>query len=438
MIAYLVSCGKNAHMLPQISPLLRVGAVFALLLTALPSGLLGQVSFYSAPPPSDFGNDVGRNETSEDSAPLGLGIFSRKPFNLTFSVREGFDDNVFTTANDKVHSFYTNLAAGINYGFGGSRLQLTSSLNGGMTYYYSRPGDKIDFNGSFSLNAVYLATQRLTVTVNTVTAYLSQPDLSIVGSTNRNDGDYVYSSNTISAAYQWSEKFSTVTAYNFNVVYYVDNDLNQNQGRVEQTISQSFRWLLLPKTTVVAEYRFNPNLYFDADLNTYNNFFLVGVDQIFNPRLKWSARVGAQVGFDDNPDDGDSVYIGPYMESTLTYQAGRTTSLFWNMRYGTEASGLNNVTQRQTFRTGVGLSQAITKRIAFNLGANYQCNYYDQQNVIPSFYENIFDLSVALNFQVVRYASLQVGYQFTADLAPSYTGRNYTRNVAFIGANFGF
>lgn len=426
-------------MLPKtVSPLLRVGAVFALVISALPMGALAQVSFYSAPPPSDIGNDVGRNESTEDSAPVDLGIFSRKPFTFSFAVREGFDDNVFTTTNDKTSSFYTNVAAGINYGFGSSRLQLTSSLNGGMTYYYTRPGDKVDYNGTFSLNAVYLATERLTLTLNTSTAYLAQPDLSIVGGPDRQNGDYIYSTTTISAAYQWSEKFSTVTSYNFTVLYYVDSNLNDNQGHIEQTISQSARWLLLPKTTLVAEYRFNPNTYFEANLNSYNNFFLVGVDQIFNPRFKWSARAGLQVGFDDNPDDGDSVYVGPYAESTLTYQAGRSTNIFWNLRYGTEASGLNNVTQRQTFRTGVGISQALTRRISLNLGANYQCNYYDQNNVIDSFYENIFDVSVALNFQVVRYASLQVGYQFTADIAPEDTGRKYTRNVAFVGANFAF
>lgn len=426
-------------MLPKtVSSLLRVGAVFALVISALPMGALAQVSFYSAPPPSDVGNNVGRNESTEDSAPVDLGIFSRSPFNFTFAVREGFDDNVFTTTNDKTSSFYTNFAAGVNYGFGSSRLQLSTSLNGGLTYYYTRPGDKVDYNGTFSLNAVYLATERLTLTLNTSTSYLAQPDLSIVGGPDRQNGDYIYSTTTVSGAYQWSEKFSTVTSYNFTVLYYVDSNLNDNQGHIEQTISQSARWLLLPKTTLVAEYRFNPNTYFEANLNSYNNFFLVGVDQIFNPRFKWSARAGLQVGFDDNPDDGDSVYVGPYAESTLTYQAGRSTNIFWNLRYGTEASGLDNVTQRQTFRTGVGVSQAITRRLSLNLGANYQCNYYDQNNVIDSFYENIFDVSVALNFQVVRYASLQVGYQFTADIAPEDTGRKYTRNVAFIGANFGF
>ncbi len=70
---------------------------------------------------------------------------------------------------------------------------------------------------------------------------------------------------------------------------------------------------------------------------------------------------------------------------------------------------------------------------------NYQCNYYNQADVIPGFFENIVDLSVGLSFKVNRFVSLQAGYQFIVDVAsPSSTDREYTRNVAFVGANFAF
>ncbi len=431
---------------------------FALGLVASPA--LAQVSFYSAPPPADFNGgltdaalvprDLAEGEapvpeggtaapaSSDGKSTLGDGWFSKLPIDFTFAVREGYDSNLFTTKNNPDSSFYTNWAAGAYYTFGTPRLQLQTSLNGGVTYYYTRPGDKVDFNGQYSLNAVYLATPRLTLTVNSTTAYLSQPDTNIIGGTNRQDGDYMYSHTTLTGAYQWSQKFSTVTSYDFNVIYYMDNNLNQNQGRIEQTLGQSARWLLLPKTTVVAEYRANPVTYFDADLNTFNNFFLVGFDQVFNPRFTWSARAGLQVGFDQNPDDGSSVYVGPYGESTLSYQIGKATSISWMMRYGTEASGLNNVTQRQTFRTGLSVAHAFTRRISMTLGANYQANYYDQNNVITSYYENVFDVAVGASYQINRHWSLSAGYQFTADVAPQAEYREYTRNVVYFGANLAF
>ena len=440
-------------------------AVLGYALGFVASPALAQVSFYGAPPPADFGGGLGNSTAipaslSEAEAPapddaaaipapssggssdgkssVGTGLFSKLPIDFTFAVREGYDDNLFTTKNDTDSSFYTNWAAGAYYTFGTPRLQLQTSLSGGVTYYYTRPGDKVDFNGQYTLNAVYLATPRLTLTVNSTTAYLSQPDTAIVGGTNRQDGDYMYSNTVLSGAYQWSEKFSTVTSYNFNVIYYMDSNLNQNQGRVDQTIGQSARWLVQPKTTAVAEYRANPVTYFDADLNVFNNFFLVGFDQVFNPRFTWSARGGLQVGFDQNPDDGDSVYVGPYGESTLTYQFGRSSSISWMMRYGTEASGLDNVTQRQTFRTGLSLAHAFTRRISMTLGVNYQANYYDQNNVITSYYENVFDVAVGASYQINRHWSLSAGYQFTADVAPDAEYREYTRNVVYVGANLAF
>lgn len=438
-------------------------AVLGFALGFVASPALAQVSFYSAPPPADYngglddttvipsalnqaeapvpdGGTASASSTgsSNGNSFLGDGLFSKLPIDFTLAVREGYDSNLFTTKNNPDSSFYTNWAGGAYYTFGSPRLQLQTSLSGGVTYYYTRPGDKVDFNGQYSINAVYMASPRLTLNINSTTAYLSQPDLTIVGGTNRQNGDYMYSNTILSGSYQWSEKFSTVTTYNVNVIYYMDNNLNDNQGRIDQTIGQSANWLLLPKTTVVAEYRANPVTYFDADLNTFNNFFLVGFDQVFNPRFKWNARTGLQVGFDQNPDDGSSVYVGPYGESTLTYEYAKSSSISWMMRYGTEASGLNNVTQRQTFRTGLSVAHAFTRRISMTLGVNYQANYYDQNNVISSYYENIFDISVGANYQVNRHFSFSAGYQFTADVAPDAEYREYTRNVVYVGANLAF
>lgn len=396
--------------------------------------------FWNAGMPGEFGDNLGDNaiEDSEGGAPLGLGIFSRKPFRFTFSVREGFDSNVYTTRYNPTRSWYTNFGAGISYEFGSPRLQLRTNLAGGLTYYYNRPGDPIDWNGAWTLGATYQATPRLTLSVDTTTAYLSQPNVSILGTSSRQDGDYFYSNTSLSAAYQWTDKFSTVLAYRFGVIYYTEDEINDNQGRIEQTISLSGRYLVLPKTTGVLEYRVNPVTYFQADMDSLGHFFLIGVDQVFNPRLTWNARVGAELRNVDNPVDGESIYLGPYLESNLAYQFGPASSLGWLMRYGTEASGVYNVSQRQTFRTGLNLTHGFTRRLSGQLSADWLINYYDQQNVISSYTENVVTFAMSLNFAVNRFTSLSAGYQYTIDVAPDAPEREYNRNVAYMGANFSF
>lgn len=419
-----------------------------------------QIDFYGAPAPADFSMGIGGNETKPapvsnsvaeseaitegaggedvESGGPGLGIFARKPFLITAAVREGYDSNVFTTRTDPTSSFYTNVALGARYDLGTPRFQLSANIGGGVTYYYSRPGDKFDYNLLLGVSASYKVSPRFILTLNTSTGYLSQPDLSIVGGTNRVNGDYFYTDTILSGRYQWSQKFSTVTSYNFRAFTYLDQGLNDSQGRIEQTASQSFHWLLLPKTTVVLEYRANAVSYYEADLDSFGNFGLIGFDQVFNPRTRWTARVGVEQRFLHNPVDGDSIYVGPYGESNLSYQFGPASFLSWNARYGTEASGLTDVTQRQTFRTGLSISHAFTQRISGMISSNWQINYYDQKDVIPSFTENVIDISATLGYKLNRFASLTAGYQFTADIAPDAIDREYTRSVAFAGVNFSF
>ncbi len=400
----------------------------------------GRSAFFSAPAPSDFMTDTGDRPVGENNAGFDpVGFIAGSPVDFSFAVREGYDDNLFTTRTNKSSSFYTNFAAGMSYEFGGPRLQLSTSLGGGVTYYYTRPGDKVDFNGQFSLNATYLATPKLTLSIGTTTAYLSQPDTNIIGGTNRVDGDYIYTNTNIDAAYQWTEKFSTVTGYQFYANYYMEQALNDTQSFLSQTIRQSFRWLLLPKTTVLLEYRANPIVYTGgAGLNSFGNFALFGVDQIFNPRFKWTGRLGVEQRFNQNPVDGNSIYFGPYGESNLSYQFGPASTVAWSARYGTEPSGLTNVTQRQTFRTGIAVNHGFTPRISANLGFNFEVDYYDQSGVINSFYETIFDVTAGVNFKVNRHLSLSAGYQFVSVYAPQNIAFEYNRNVCFVGANFAF
>jgi len=365
------------------------------------------------------------------------GIFDRGRFRYSVTVREGFDDNVFTTRTNKDSSFYTNVAAGIAYDFGSPRLRLTANLGGGATFYYTRPGDKVDYTGVLDLSATYLATERLSFEISTATGYFSQPDLFIAGTSARRDGDYFYTNTSIAGTYAWAERFSTTTGYNFSAYYYPDQAINDSQGRIDQTVSQSFNFLLWPKTTLVAEYRINPVTYFVADQDSLGQFFLLGFDHIFNPRSTWTFRGGVEQRFLNNAVDGASLFVGPFASTNFNYQFGPASDVTFLLRYGTEGSGINGVTQRQTFRSGITINHAFTARISGRLGFAYLNNYFDQPGVIPDFSENIFEASVGLNFQVNRAWSLNAGYNFTSVLSQEEV-REYNRNVAFIGTTLNF
>lgn len=405
--------------------------------------------FFEAPPPSDFPDQEGilmdelGMPIDDNAAALevaeSMGQFEENPVSFSFAIREGYDDNLFTTETNRDGSMYTNFAAGMTYTAETSRMQLNLVANGGTTYYYTRPGNKFDFTGTLGLNAVYQLTPRLTLALSTNTSYLAQPDLAVAGTSARNNGDYIYSTNTISGTYQWSEKFSTQTKYNITPFIYVEQSLNDSQGRIEQTIDQSFNWLVLPTTTAVVEYRANPVTYYVANTDNFGQYFLLGVDQVFNPRFKVNARGGAELRFLNTTNYGSSTYFNGFGEVTGVYEYQKLSNIALTARYGTEPSGLNAITIRQTFRLGLNITQGITPKLSFQGGVNYLNNYYDRQDgSATDFFENILEFSIAANFKINRNLILQGGYTYTIDSAPSSEQLSYQRNVAFLGLNFNF
>jgi len=379
----------------------------------------------------------GQEGVSRPSFRLGVEPQDVSKVRFSGAVREGYDSNLFTTNEDPVGSFYSNVAAGVAYDFGSPRLRGTVSLGGGVTYYYTRPGEKIDYTGELSGEFEYRISPRMTLGGFTSTAYLSQPDLFIAGTSARRDGDYFFTDTGLDLSYAWSERVSSVTGYRFSSYYYVEDALNRSQGRISQEGAQSLRFQLWPKTVIVGEYRFNPVTYYYADQNNCGNYGLLGFDHQFNPRSFWSVRAGVEQRFLNNAVDGRSLYFGPYAQSEFEYFYGPTSFVSLLMRYGTEGSGLNGVTIRETFRTGIVVNHALTSRITLGLGFAYLHNRYDQPGVILDFTENIFEVSPEVNFQVNRWLALEAGYNFTTVLSEESV-REYSRNIGYVGMVFSF
>ncbi|HEY5792763.1 MAG TPA: hypothetical protein VIS74_05655 [Chthoniobacterales bacterium] len=364
---------------------------------------------------------------------------TRNPFKISASIREGYDDNTLTTRTDRKGSFYTNLAAGISYDFGSPRLRLNTNLTGGVAYYYTRPGRKLDLSLIYTLSAVYAASSRLTLGISSTIGWYPQPDVGIAGTPfNNQDGSYFYTSTNVDATYQWTSRFSTTTAYTFRALSYSDQDLNEGQGNISQTLSQSFNFQLWPTTTLVAEYRANAITYFDADLNSFGNYALLGFNHVFNPRSRWNLRGGLEQRFNNNPVDGKDIYVGPFAESIFIYRFTSRSEVAWSTRYGTEQSGLTDVTQRQTFRTGISVNHGFTARLSGTFDLFYAVSYYDQPGVIPDYYQNVFQANLGLNFALNRLLSLSTGYQFTGALSPQQLDQEYYRNIVYLGLNANF
>lgn len=374
---------------------------------------------------------------------LGTGVFARFPVRISFFARGGYDDNVGTSVIEKQGSWFTSLGGALTYEFGSPRTQISLGTNAGFTYYFDQPTNTLDDNSydpnlNLTLSLTHKASPRLTLSLSMYLAYQAEPDFSIGVGANRRTGNFFYTQNSFSVSYVWAPRFSTRTNYSLGTIRYDDSAVGFFEDRVDNSIGNEFRFLMLPTTSLIAEYRFQVVTYDEISRDSTSHFFLGGVDHRFSPRLSANFRSGLQI----RDSDEISSRASPYFESTVGYILGKDTSVSWTNRYGIEESDVLFNPSRKTFRTGLQLTRTLTPRINGSLSAYYTHDDYDgitipPITVVPSFTENAFDTALALRYAVTRYFSLEAGFAHT-EVSSDLPLRDYSRNRFWGGLNLSF
>ena len=369
---------------------------------------------------------------------LGTGNFARSPFRVSASVREGYDDNVYTTSATPVASFFTNGNVVIGYKFGNARTRLDVEGSAGVTYYYNRPfGQKYDVHSGLTLTASHQVTPRLGLAASAYLTYQSEPDFSTGFGVNRRSGNFFYTNDKLSTSYQWTPRFSTVTSYTLSAINYEDSAIGVFEDRFEHTFGNEFRYLLLPTTTLVGEYRYEIINFDTAARDSTTSFFLAGLDHSFNPHFNVSIRGGAEIRQFENVGDRTS----PYGEATLKYSLGPRTSISWTNWYGLDEPDVPGAPSRTTFRTGLNAGYAITTRITSNFTLFYEHDENDGIFVpfvfLPAFTEDSIDIGLGLRYEINRYFAVVTGYNHT-EVFSQIAFRDYARNRYYLGLNATF
>jgi hypothetical protein len=368
--------------------------------------------------------------------PSGVGVFSRTPVQILASISGGYDDNVNALHSSKQGSSFTSGNVILDYTFGDPRLKLILNAGGGGSYYFEHVGGQnydIDLKGA--LDITYKASPRLTLGSTLLVEYLTEPDFSAPGGLNMRNGNYLYTTDKIFAAYDWSQRFSTKTSYTFEAYNYDNNAIGAFSNRVSDTFGNEFHFQLVPTTSLGVEYRYEIVTYDDGSLDSTTHFALGGIDHIFNPRLTASLRGGAE--FRSYKSDGDRT--SPYFEGTVTYVLGKRVSVSWNNRYGLEEPDLTGFQSRQTFRTGFQTKFNLTSRISSTIDLYYVHDDYQASSTVvsPGFTENIFDGNLSIRYAITPLFSVQAGYHYT-DSSSNIQFRDYSRNRGYAGISLTF
>jgi len=373
----------------------------------------------------------------------GIGVFSSLPVKLSMYVRGGYDDNVTTSKEFKQGSPFTDVGVTLNYDFGSPRTQLNLEIGAAFTYYWDNvevPGlslNDYDINNYIRFGVTHKASPRLTLVLAAYLTYKSEPDIAIGQGSNRRAGNYFYTQDKFTANYLWAPRFATATSYTLGALKYQDALAGLYQDRVENTFGNEFRYLLAPTSALVVEYRYEIISYQSINRDSTSHFALGGFDHAFDPQWKMSVRGGAEFRHYDDGEDRSA----PYFEGTLTYAAGKQTTVTWSNRYAIEEPDILLSQGRDTFRTGVTAKHDLTSKISASGAIYYEHDDYqslDQPGVFsPGFTENVFDLAFSLHYAVTRYFGAEIGYNFT-DVSSDALARSYTRNRFSAGVNVTF
>lgn len=413
------------------------------------------------------------------------GNFGRSRFVFTSDARFGYDDNTLsqpdsvtftqfnpaTGKNQKVTSdvdtsgsTFVNFTLGGTYRAANPRTTLTIGADVGVNYYFDRPGREYDINGGLTVAFAYRATPRLLLEATSFNSYQSEPDFgasnltgftgasavsgSVPGSSSQRNGDFFYTTDRFAATYQFTQRISTVTAYNLVAFAYSDDPYSTVQDRAEHYFTQDFRYLIKPTLTLIGEYRFGYIDYFNVRNDSYSNFALVGADYSFSPRFRFTGRAGAEFReYVDQPVGGDEE-TSPYVEAALTYDLATTRHLSLTGRYGIEQGDLTAVaaTTRRAYRIGASYDQAITPKLSIYLGVYFSDSEYNapsvidvlSNNVVPGdFSEQSYDVGTGVRYAFNRHLSAELGYTHTS-VVSDVDGRDYERNRYFGGLRFQF
>jgi hypothetical protein len=414
----------NSH----FSPLARAGIV-SLLLSSVSLGWAGAL--------------FDKNATS-------AGNFESSKFRYGVNIRQGWDSNARTRNSHEQSSAFTSAGVTVDTTIGNARTNLTLGLGAGVYYYWDiDEEDDLSPDIRLSIRASHAVTPRFNLSLSSYLTYQMEPDFYSSLSTSRRSGNYFYSNNVIGATYLWTPRFSTVTSYSFVAVVYEDSVLADVEDRTEHIFSQEFRYLLFPQTTVLAEYRLGLYEYERNDVDSISNYFLLGLEHNFTPRLRVAARGGVEI----RDFDIQGTETAPYGELSLAYQYRRGSSIEWSNRFGFEQSDLIGDQTNLSFRTGLRVNHAITGKLSAILGAYYKHSDYEfttsRKYVDPltgevvvggprdEFVEETIDLNIGLRYALRHNLILDTGYTFTT-VSSDEGRRDYDRHRVYLGLSATF
>ena len=379
---------------------------------------------------------IGQDTAGTTFEQAGVGWLPAIPIQITAGVDAGYDDNVImggsggSVGSGQASSFARENVV-LTYDRPSERTQFFLLGVGRFSQFFDVTGQD-DTSGNVTLSLAHNFSTRLSFYASVYGSYQTEPNFKTdVGPENVRAAHFD-TTDIFSVTYHWLLRFTTVTSYTFRRINYDESSIGNFQNRVESTLGEQLQFSLTSRTNLVGEYRFEMINYDTAPTDSTTHYVLAGVDHHLTEHLVFHVRGGES--FRSLENAGDSV--NPYFESLLGYVSSNH-SLTWTTSYSLEAPNTEDVSVRQTLRTGLNLTYGLTSRISSTAAVNY--HHDENEGSISSGAavgpQDSFDLSLGLRYTINKHFVFHVDYDHTTEGSLGSTP-GYSRNRYSAGLNY--
>lgn len=376
-------------------------------------------------------------------------------WSVNMGVRGEYDDNIFTSAGNKVGSFkaivdpelLANLPAeqsfvGFRYGYTG-------------TYYENRPSNSIDNEHRVDLLFSHSFNPRLVLNLNDRFSYAVEPQLIDLQAGQpveiRRRGDYLYNNLNGDLSFNISRRWQVKVSgewerwdyqNNFNETNVVSGTTNIVSNTSDRNVYQgtlSLIYTINPRTSAGINYRFEAVQFTDPgprnERDSNSHIVYGSLVHQFNPELSTQVNAGGEYR---EFGDGNSE-LGPFLDSSISYAYAKDSAASVGVRYAITTTDVSSYQSTDTASIFGRVTQQFTPKLSADFTATFALNTYrnpTQAALANNVREEVVSFGLNGHYQFTRWFSGEAGYSYELDssgLSTTAANRDFDRNRVYLG-----
>jgi hypothetical protein len=394
-----------------------------------------------------------------------------KVWSMSGTLRGFYDDNYNTQPSGpaKRNSFGFEVSPSFSLNVPLQQTELGLRYIYGLYYYQDRETlglNPIDQTHQFDFWVDHAFNERFQAKVQDSVVVAQDPQLLNGGTYQRTEGNNLHNLGSITLDSQWTRLVSTELTYQNNYYDYQQSggnvfnpSLAGQLNRIENLVSQTINWLVMPTMTAYVGYAFEdisyignesigvaklvpPTPYNSQNKNNVSHYVFVGANYTPLDNLNLGAKAGIQYIDYYNPPPGlpTTDTLSPYAQisATYTYLPGSYVQFGFNQTRSASSVVNQNpalpgtiALDQETSAIYGTLNHQFSPRVTGNLVGTIDYSTingggYNGQS------ETFYSLGLNVAYTFNQHVSAEVGYNYD-DLSSNIPGQWYNRNRVYLG-----